>query len=610
MSQNQEIIESKLCAYIDGELDDAGRVDIEKHLEANPQHRRLLEELRRTSALLRAPPRDPAPSELSETFTAQLERSVLLHGIGDGSSDGSMRMGRTPQFFAAAAIILLTVGLAVVIYFALPTHGVHPVVASSAMHPGTQPSELGLPNDLETAAKSGSRGFDKKEMAAASPGRPSQDTASNRKSTADGRAGDASVGIDESTRLRQMARRAAGNPNDLLRPAPSDRTPANSAADMALVMLVQSDDLGRTHQKLEDYFTANGIKWEPADDTAPARAEKPSVSNDGAVATQERSEARGKGANLKSEGEGLAPEAAPPAAGSATTGPSTRPQSPPLPDEAFLRTQSQSSTAPAKGLAESDAAVGPDEAGSRKRDDAATSAPVSRVVFAARMTRRQAVALGDTLQREGAAQEARVEETTNLDKNTLAEVTGAARRELAPEGALGGPSTRPALATALAATAPGAAIPTTEPDNADASGISTTQPANAARGVGARDLNNQLEKQNPPAPVVADAVKESQKSAAPAPAGAALAPRSGQIIVNSKNALSLTTQPAAGEKKDDAEQSGSNADEPVNVVILVRSDGLTPEPTPDAPPAAPDATTEPASVVPSPAPAATQPTAQ
>ena len=42
MSQNQEIIEAKLCAYIDGVLDADGRGEIEKHLKSNPQHRRLL----------------------------------------------------------------------------------------------------------------------------------------------------------------------------------------------------------------------------------------------------------------------------------------------------------------------------------------------------------------------------------------------------------------------------------------------------------------------------------------------------------------------------------------------------------------------------------------
>ena len=55
MSQNQEIIEAKLCAYIDGDLDPEGRAEIEKHLEANPQHRRLLESLKATRDLVLAP---------------------------------------------------------------------------------------------------------------------------------------------------------------------------------------------------------------------------------------------------------------------------------------------------------------------------------------------------------------------------------------------------------------------------------------------------------------------------------------------------------------------------------------------------------------------------
>ena len=45
MSHNTENIEAALCAYVDGELDAKERVEIEKHLEANPQHRQLLLEL-------------------------------------------------------------------------------------------------------------------------------------------------------------------------------------------------------------------------------------------------------------------------------------------------------------------------------------------------------------------------------------------------------------------------------------------------------------------------------------------------------------------------------------------------------------------------------------
>ena len=39
---NTEQIEAKLCAYVDGELDAAGRAEIEQHLAANPQHRALV----------------------------------------------------------------------------------------------------------------------------------------------------------------------------------------------------------------------------------------------------------------------------------------------------------------------------------------------------------------------------------------------------------------------------------------------------------------------------------------------------------------------------------------------------------------------------------------
>ena len=43
---NTENIEAKLCAYVDGELDEAGRAEIEAHLAANVQHRQLIEELK------------------------------------------------------------------------------------------------------------------------------------------------------------------------------------------------------------------------------------------------------------------------------------------------------------------------------------------------------------------------------------------------------------------------------------------------------------------------------------------------------------------------------------------------------------------------------------
>jgi anti-sigma factor RsiW len=58
---NTENIEAKLCAYVDGELDPAGRAEIEAHLTANPQHRQLMAELMQQRDLLGGLPRERAP---------------------------------------------------------------------------------------------------------------------------------------------------------------------------------------------------------------------------------------------------------------------------------------------------------------------------------------------------------------------------------------------------------------------------------------------------------------------------------------------------------------------------------------------------------------------
>src|SRR5687767_11529705 len=121
MFQSSEQIEAKLCAYLEGELDEAGRAEIEKHLQANPAHRKLLEEVSRTRDLLRGLPREPAPPDICETFQGQLERSVLLDDAPDRASESVMRIGHWRQYMAVAAILILAVGLGLVIYFGLPS---------------------------------------------------------------------------------------------------------------------------------------------------------------------------------------------------------------------------------------------------------------------------------------------------------------------------------------------------------------------------------------------------------------------------------------------------------------------------------------------------------
>ena len=141
MPENQEIIEARLCAYIDDELDAEGRAEIEKHLTSNPQHRRLIQELRRTSELVRGLPRESAPPELVEAFNGQLERSVLLEGVGDDPVVAG-QIHRWPQTLAMAAIVMLTLGLGVVVYFALPTIGRQPHFQVATNLPRSRPTTL------------------------------------------------------------------------------------------------------------------------------------------------------------------------------------------------------------------------------------------------------------------------------------------------------------------------------------------------------------------------------------------------------------------------------------------------------------------------------------
>lgn len=118
MSQSKENIEAKLAEYVEGTLDAAGRAEIEQHLAANPEHRRLMADFAETRDVLRNLPRQPAPADLTEMLQGQLERAVLLDDGFDGGR--SLRIGRWPQVLAVAAILLLAVGLGVVVYVTLP----------------------------------------------------------------------------------------------------------------------------------------------------------------------------------------------------------------------------------------------------------------------------------------------------------------------------------------------------------------------------------------------------------------------------------------------------------------------------------------------------------
>ncbi|HEY7119121.1 MAG TPA: zf-HC2 domain-containing protein, partial [Tepidisphaeraceae bacterium] len=143
MESSKEKIESQLCAYVEGELDDAERAEIERHLQTNPQHKTLIAELRQQRHLLQTLPKANIPGELNESLTGQLERSALLNE-DDQTSEAGMRINRWPQLAAVAAVLFLAVGLGVVVYYVLPGHG--------GGHNGTVGGAIAM-NDGTAAAK-------------------------------------------------------------------------------------------------------------------------------------------------------------------------------------------------------------------------------------------------------------------------------------------------------------------------------------------------------------------------------------------------------------------------------------------------------------------------
>ena len=239
MSQNQEIIEAKLCSYIDGELDPEGKAEIERHLQANPQHRRLLESLKATRDLLRWLPREPSPPELAETLNGQLERSVLLDYDGD-----SLRPSFLPRVLAAAAIIILTAGLAAAVYFALPKN--HTTLFAKAHQQEEGKTQAPAPAGAVEAER---------DSALAKGGVMEKPSAGEVNSLDQ---------VRDNEDLKKVAEQAAQNPTLFMAAANGATSATPDQTNTAVVMLVRSDSPDSTQKQLAGYLTSNQIQWRSA----------------------------------------------------------------------------------------------------------------------------------------------------------------------------------------------------------------------------------------------------------------------------------------------------------------------------------------------------------
>ncbi|HEX4056207.1 MAG TPA: hypothetical protein VHX86_18255 [Tepidisphaeraceae bacterium] len=266
-----ENIEAMLCAYIEGDLDTAGRAQIEKHLQENPQHRKLIQELIAMRDLVRGLPRVKAPLDVGESLRGKVERSILLD---DSPEAGRERIGgsRWPQIFAVAAIFLLCASLCLILYRALgPTlrppvftenvpPKLSPTFATPPIDSAAQPS---IPTKQETVTAGGARLDDRKAVAAPPPMVAPGSLAIEQHPSLVSQAQQQIVTLAQLNNVEAIRRRLQNSGYDI----------ANATANAAppVLMVVDSTDPPATNAQVTQFLSnSNGISWKrvPADTQA------------------------------------------------------------------------------------------------------------------------------------------------------------------------------------------------------------------------------------------------------------------------------------------------------------------------------------------------------
>lgn len=104
----------QLTAYLDGELSVAERANVEAWLARDPEARRVLDELRRTSAAVQGLPRERVPGDFAAGVMARLERESLLGATlrmdGAAPTASPRPAWLRPLAMAASLLLVVTAG--------------------------------------------------------------------------------------------------------------------------------------------------------------------------------------------------------------------------------------------------------------------------------------------------------------------------------------------------------------------------------------------------------------------------------------------------------------------------------------------------------------------
>lgn len=368
MSSNTENTEAKLAAYVDGLLDPAERAEIEKYLESNPDHRKLLADLIAQREMLRGLSRESAPPDIYDAVQAQLERSILLDDSGDGTPM-VIRHSRRSQLFAMAAILLLAIGLGVVLYFALPTSRPNAIEMASTALPH-QPDA-----STQTAADENEFKAKPLELTAEESRRDSQvDRLKMADQVIAGKLVSMAGANSDSNLLASV--------NEEYQVLAKHLDPDIPPSQKPLVVLVSTNDPTQTSRQVADYLESNSIEW----DTARTPVSYQPFSKATKVETQTVAISSEHQTLSGQADRGIAPAGTESAIGKVVA----------APDEA------RSEDADKLGIAPQE------QQHSLNYFSSLNSTSGRRVIVARGMTRQQAMALTDTLSTENSTQRARL----------------------------------------------------------------------------------------------------------------------------------------------------------------------------------------------------------
>lgn len=110
-------LDELLSAYLDDELPESERADLERRIAADPEVRARLNSLRRTVELVASLPRRGAPADLLGDLTARAEREQLLGEAESPTGRVRTRPRSVVSLLATAALVTITIGGALWVVF-------------------------------------------------------------------------------------------------------------------------------------------------------------------------------------------------------------------------------------------------------------------------------------------------------------------------------------------------------------------------------------------------------------------------------------------------------------------------------------------------------------